>query len=106
MNIAPGIMPPFHREPAKPAALRTDAAQPTVSAKPIKAVDPKEQKSVPPGLERVLARLQSIPVAERNAGQANAAESISRNVARYAEIEAIGTPPAAPSNVIAAERPD
>lgn len=106
MNIAPGIMPPFHREPAKPAALRADAAQPSGSTKPIKAVDQSEQKAAPPGLERVLARLQSIPVAERSAGQANATEKISRNMARYTEIEAISTLPATPSDAIAAERPD
>lgn len=52
------------------------------------------QKTAPPGLERALSHLQSLPAP--NAGQANATDRISRNLARYAETQAIGTPPALP----------
>lgn len=76
MKIAPSTLPPFNREPAK--AIKTTGAG--------------EPKPVPPGLERVQARLQSVPAAERNAGQANATDRISRNIARYAETQAIVTP--------------
>jgi hypothetical protein len=110
MKIAPGTIQPFNREPAKLAALRADAAanpsagagspssanaaaQASDSAKPAKAVDPGGQKAAPPGLERVLARLQNLP--QRNAGQANALDRIDRNIARYVETQALGKPPAA-----------
>ena len=99
MKIAPSTILPFNRESAKPASLRENAAaQAADSAKPTRAVDQSEQKTAPPGLERVLARLQSVPVPDRNAGQANATDRISRNIARYAETQAISTPPAEPSN--------
>jgi hypothetical protein len=52
-----------------------------------------EQKTVPSGLERVQARLQSAPAADRNAGQATATDRVSRNIARYAETQAIVTTP-------------
>jgi hypothetical protein len=110
MKIAPDTIQPFNREPAKPAALRAHAVansavgpgtpssanatgQANDPAKPPKAVDQGGQKAVPPGLERVLARLQGLP--ERNAGQANALDRINRNIARYVETQALGKPPAA-----------
>ena len=58
--------------------------------KPEKALAQSEQKTAPPGLERALARLQSL--AEPTAGQANATDRISRNIARYADTQALGTP--------------
>lgn len=61
--------------------------------KPAKTTGAGEQKTVPPGLERVQARQQSVPAADRNAGQATAADRISRNIARYAETQAIVPPP-------------
>jgi len=110
MKIVPGTIQPYNREPAKSGALRADApanpaagagtplsanaaAQASDSAKPAKAVDPSGQKAAPPGLERVLARLQNLP--QRNAGQANALARINRNIARYVETQALGKPPAA-----------
>ncbi len=63
------------------------------STKAAKTTGTGEQKAVPPGLERVQARLQSVPAADRNAGQATATDRISRNIARYAETQAIVTPP-------------
>lgn len=80
MKIGPSNVQPFTREPVKPA----------------KTAGAGEQKTVPPGLERVQARLQSVPAAERNAGQATATDRISRNIARYAETQAIVPPPAPP----------
>ncbi len=88
MKIAASAIQPIVREPVKPSAAR---AQTSDAAKPAKAVDLGGQKTTPPGLERALARLQSLP--ERNAGQANAMDRISRNIARYAETQALGAPP-------------
>jgi hypothetical protein len=110
MKIAPDTIQPFNREPAKPSTLRAHAvANPAVgpgtpssanaagqasdSAKPAKAVDTGGQKAAPPGLERVLARLQGLP--ERNTGQANSLDRINRNIARYVETQALGKSPAA-----------
>ncbi len=90
MKIAASVIQPIVREPAKPSAAR---AQTSDAAKPAKAVDLGGQKATPPGLERALARLQSLP--ERNTGQANAMDRISRNIARYAETQALVAPPQA-----------
>lgn len=95
MKIASAASPPIQREPAKPSDLRTNSpTRADDSVKPKKTTGSGEQKSVPPGLERALARLQSLPAP--NTGQANATDRISRNIARYAETQAIGTPPAPP----------
>lgn len=77
MKIGPSNPQAINREPVKPA----------------KTTGAGEQKTVPPGLERVQARQQSVPAADRNAGQATAADRISRNIARYAETQAIVPPP-------------
>lgn len=77
MKIGPSNPQSINREPVKPA----------------KTTGAGEQKTVPPGLERVQARQQSVPAADRNAGQATAADRISRNIARYAETQAIVPPP-------------
>ena len=99
MKIAASVIQPIVREPAKPSAARAQTSGVAKEVKEVKEVkEAKEvdlggQKATPPGLERVLARLQSLP--ERNAGQANAMDSISRNIARYIETQALGAPPAA-----------
>ncbi len=90
MKIAASVIQPIVREPVKLSAAR---AQTSDAAKPAKAVDLGGQKATPPGLERALARLQSLP--ERNAGQANAMDRISRNIARYTETQALAAPPQA-----------
>jgi hypothetical protein len=71
------------------------------STKAVKTTGTGEQKAVPPGLEKVQARQQSVPAADRNAGQATAADRISRNIARYAETQAIVAPPAPPAPPVA-----
>lgn len=102
MKIASAASPPIQREPAKPSDLRTKSpTRADDSVKPKKTTGSGEQKSVPPGLERALARLQSLPAP--NTGQANATDRISRNIARYAETQAIGTPPAPPPLVDSVE---
>lgn len=53
-------------------------------------------KPVPPGLDRVLTRLQSLPASEMNSGKTNALASISRNIARYVEMQSIGSAPVNP----------
>lgn len=95
MKIASPAALPIQRDPAKPSDLRAKSpAQASAPVKPTKTTGSDEQKSVPPGLERALTRLQSLTAP--NTGQANATDRISRNIARYAETQAIGTPPAPP----------
>jgi hypothetical protein len=83
MKIGPSnIFPSIAREAVKTATTSNSG-------------DPKP---VPPGLERVQARLQRAPATDRNAGHATALDRISRNIARYAETQAIipapmNTPP-------------
>ncbi len=82
----------FMREPAKPAATRAHPAAPAEAmAKPAKAAADGAQKVSPPGLERALSRLQSISETDRTTGQSNAIDKISRNIARYTEIETLDT---------------
>lgn len=73
------------------------------SAKASKTTGSGESKPIPPGLARVQARMQSVPAVDRNNGQATALDRISRNIARYAETQAIVPPPVtapvAPSEV-------
>lgn len=54
------------------------------------------RKDVPPGLERVLNGLQSTPAADLTGGQMNAMTKISRNIARYLEVQAMGGGPVEP----------
>lgn len=85
-GAAPGSETP---SPATPATSANE------SARPAKAADAGGQKAVPPGLERVLARLQDNASPARNGGQANALDRISRNIARYVENQAMAEPPPA-----------
>lgn len=79
--------------PSSVAILPLNHGQSNKSTKPENALAQGEQKTAPPGLERVLARLQSL--SNPNAGQSNATDRISRNLARYADTQAISTAPAA-----------
>jgi hypothetical protein len=81
MKIGPGnALPTFTREPAKTS----------------KTTGSGESKPIPPGLARVQARMQSVPATDRNNGQATALDRISRNIAQYAETQAIIPPPTTP----------
>ena len=89
MKITAALLPPVAREHARPLA-NAAATEPRPrasdnSALPAKAAEQPGQKTTPPGLAAVQARLQSIPEAERNAGQTNALERINHNIARYLE---------------------
>lgn len=86
MKIPPSTIQPFTREPA-----RASNAQAVAASKPAQSVDLGGPKATPPGLERVQARLQILP--ERNAGQTNALDRINRNIARYAETQALVASP-------------
>lgn len=66
------------------------------SGKSSKTTSSGESKSVPPGLDRIQNRMQSVPAADRNTGQTTALNRISRNIARYAETQAIIPPPTIP----------
>ncbi|OHC65189.1 MAG: hypothetical protein A2045_02595 [Rhodocyclales bacterium GWA2_65_20] len=108
MKIAHSTVQPPGLGPTRPVASRANAAAGTGipsaanaptsaddAAKPAITAAQSGQKTTPPGLERVLARLQSSAAPERNAGQTKALETISRNIARYVETQAIGEAPVA-----------
>jgi hypothetical protein len=79
--------------PSSVAILPLNHGQSNKPAKPEHALAQGEQKTAPPGLERVLVRLQSL--SNPTAGQSNATDRISRNLARYTETQAISTAPVA-----------
>lgn len=86
--------PSFVHDPARASGRRPQAAEtdaPGVAAPNTKAEEAGGRKALPPGLERVQARLQGL--GERTAGQATALDRISRNIARYQETQALATPP-------------
>lgn len=83
--------------PSSTAILPVNRGQSNKPEKSENLPAPREQKTAPPGLERALARLQSLPAP--NAGQANATDQISRNLARYAQTQAISTPAALSSTI-------
>jgi hypothetical protein len=97
---------------AKPIQARESAAAAEISGSSIPATDtsPEQAKSagqgpkvLPPGLERVLERLQATALAKPNAGQNTALASITRNIARYQAMQSIGDPPATPTPATPAE---
>lgn len=59
------------------------------------AASPHGRKDVPPGLQRVLDRLQSTSSDDLSRGQSNAASMISRNISRYLEVQAMAEPQSA-----------
>lgn len=79
--------------PSSAAILPLNHGQSNKPAKPENAIAQGEQKPAPPGLERVMARLQSL--GHPTAGQSNATDRISRNLARYMDTQAISTAPVA-----------
>jgi hypothetical protein len=87
-----GLSHPIQEHPMKIGSSHLPPVNLT-STKAAKATGAGEQKPLPPGLERVQARLQSVPAADRNAGQASATDRITRNMARYTQMQAIVTPP-------------
>lgn len=101
MRVPPTAIQPLVREYGKPAAGRGHAETNAASGPAPSAHAQGEHggpKAAPPGLERVLARRQSVPEADRNAGQTMATSRISRNLDRYRETQALGqTPVTAPT---------
>lgn len=80
---------------AEPATASADAA--STAASDDKVRGDKGSKAAPPGLERVLARLQAMDEGQRTAGQSNAMDRIGRNLARYLETQGLTAPtPATP----------
>lgn len=98
MRVPPTAIQPLVRDYGKPAAGRghaeTNAATgphaPAAANTASPASDSSSTKTTPPGLERVLERLQNLPAP--NAGQTNALDRISRNIARYRETQALVKP--------------
>ena len=94
--------------PSSVAILPLNHGHANKAAKPESAQAQGEQKAAPPGLERVLARLQALN--NPNAVHSNATDRISRNLARYTETQAISTAPVTsaeptPQASIAADTP-
>ena len=58
---------------------------------PANIAESRNKTEAPAGLEKVLARLQAMPVEERTTGQSNAAERISRNIARYLDVQSMAS---------------
>jgi hypothetical protein len=54
-------------------------------------------KKVPPGLQRVAARLESLGLEGRTQGQSNALSQISRNLQRYVDTQALAPAPTTPT---------
>lgn len=104
MRVTPAALPPVAREHGKPAAaeqprFKLNATPTDVGKLPEKAAAPAAiaGRQLPPGLDRVMARLEAMPAESRNAGQSNALDRIGRNIARYQENHGL-TPPAAPES--------
>lgn len=80
--------------PSSVAILPLNHGQSNKPAKPENVTAQGEQKTAPPGLVRVLARLRILGHPD-NAGQSNATDRISRNLARYTDTQAIMAAPVA-----------
>lgn len=78
-----GVKPSSANRVGRPAGGEAGAA-PSVEA---------PAKTAPPGLERVLARLESLGEAGRTQGQNQAMDRIARNLARYQEHQALAPLP-------------
>lgn len=111
MNVTSTSLPQVAQSFARPAATargREAFTPPPATAeaqeKPAaaKSAEARGPKAVPPGLEKVQARLQEIAPEDRTRGQTNALSSIDRNIARYVEQQAAATvsAPAAPTTGI------
>lgn len=74
------------------------AAPPAEPPKAANVAETSGKKITPPGLERVLERLQSIATDERTHGQGIALDRIARNIQKYIEVrDVVGTPETAPA---------
>lgn len=103
MRVTSAALPPVARDHVKPAAAgqarfklngTPDAAgnSPEKVAVPARAAD----RQMPPGLDRMMTRLESIPQENRTAGQVNALDRIGRNIARYQENHGLAVPVVSP----------
>jgi len=106
MRVTPAALPPVPRDHGKPAAaeqprFKLNATPTDAGTAPEKAAAPAAVagRQLPPGLDRVMARLEAMPPESRNAGQSNALDRIGRNIARYQEHHGMATPaPTVPEN--------
>ncbi len=83
------------REGARPATQRGERAQAASTPTQMRAETPAPARPSdgPPGLQRVLARLEAMGEAGRTPGQTQALDRISRNLARYLENQAMAPLP-------------
>lgn len=86
------------RQPARPRPdnATTTTTAPPPAAEPGAATSTPERAPhrVPPGLQRVAARLQGLGEEGRSPGQNNALSQIQRNLQRYVDVQALATAPA------------
>jgi hypothetical protein len=84
------------------ASAKTSNAAPAPAAAPVESTVTLSAKKIPPGLQRVAARLESLGVEGRSPGQSNALSQINRNLQRYVDTQALALAPApAPADAVA-----
>ena len=73
------------------------ADTPASSSTPAESTVTLSTKKVPPGLQRVAARLESLGAEGRSPGQSNALSQINRNLQRYIDTQALSPLPQPPT---------
>lgn len=113
MKVHANPLPPAARDFARPgaaggsgkpfadavAATAGDGGELPAAPAAAKSADARGPKDVPPGLEKVQARLQEL-AGERTRGQEKALGSISANIARYMEQHALAAPVPPPAEAV------
>lgn len=94
----------FQRDGVKPSQANR-AGKPAGGEAGVPPSVEASAKTAPPGLERVLARLESLGEAGRTQGQNQAMDRIARNLARYQENQALAPLPEPAPIVPEAEAP-
>lgn len=91
-------MAALQRDGAKPAhAPRADKSQPEAAPAPTPSVTLEVSgKTAPPGLQRVLAKLEALGEEGRSRGQNQAMDRVARNLARYQENQSVAPLPLPP----------
>lgn len=98
MKVMSIISPAIARDHVKPAAARQTSSTPATATTAEKTASVAAKSAVPPGLERVLERLQSMSSESLNRGQANALQHIENNIARYRDHHGIVAPATLPTD--------
>lgn len=76
------------------ASAKTSSTAPEPAPAPAESTVTLSAKKIPPGLQRVAARLESLGAEGRSPGQTNALSQINRNLQRYVDTMALAPSPA------------